>query len=454
MKCFKYTYRLLAALTLLMSFAGCTQDESFLSPDGQEVKEGQTKLLLSITMPAPETRATETTTLAGTSTENKLNRVTIFIADSQGGIQHYTHEGENLQTPLVYILANGGNNMQIFVAANMTDAQISAIEAAQDKNPALTISDINQITETNGFLMTAQATDGEGNNTINITPAEVTNIKANLNRVMSKVLLTCTSEKEGYAKLADGSKGYIKLKDVHYALETTNKRFFPFVKAANEDPNYLLSESLKNPGDFFAYQDDIKQSSNVAIEFDANRMNSSSQNPYTEGIYCLENTVDIDQDYGGDISIPKKVATYVKIAAKFTPMCIDSETELSEDQAIKKLKSNNGTFYVCKKAPEDYKHICYSSEAAGVEFFKGKGFSNITAEDFKPHKGGWQEYETFVASPTKFTAGSNLKRNTYYIINVTAINAPIQEKTIEVNTTVAGWTVKGKTTIEIETNNE
>lgn len=451
MKCFKYTYRLLAALTLLMNLAACTQDESFLSPDGQGAEEGQTKLLLSITMPAPDTRATETTTLAGTSAENKLNRVTIFIADSQGGIQHYTQEGENLQTPLVYILANGGNNMQIFVAANMTDAQISAIEAAQDKNPALTISDINQITGTNGFLMTAQATDGEGNNTINITPAEVTNIKANLNRVMSKVLLTCTSEKEGYAKLASGSKGYIKLKDVHYALETTNKRFFPFVKAANEDPNYLLSESLKNPGDFFAYQDDIKQSSNVAIEFDANRMNSSSQNPYTEGIYCLENTVSVDMDYGLDISIPKQAATYVKIAAKFTPMCIDSETELSETDAINKL--TDGTFYVCKKAPEGYKHICYSSAAKGVKFLKDKGYADITAGDFMAHEGGWQEYETFVASPAKFTADSNLKRNNYYIINVTAINAPIQEKTIEVNTTVADWTVKGKTTIEIETNN-
>lgn len=453
MKCFKYTYRLLAALTLLMNLAACTQDESFLSPDGQGAEEGQTKLLLSITMPAADTRATATTSLAGTAAENKLNRVTIFLADKQGNIQEYTREGENLQTPLVYLLANGGDEMEIYVAANMTDAQISAIK--KYKNPALEISNINEITGVaNGFLMTAQATDGNGKQKINITPGEMTSIKANLNRVVSKVLLTCTTEKEGYAKLAAGSKGYIKLTDVHYALTTTNKKFFPFAKANNEDPNYSLSDFLNMPGDFFAYTGNVYESTNVAIKYDASRMNSSSQNPpYNEGIYCLENTVKVDKDYGLDISVPKKVATYVKIAAKFTPMCIDNKAELSEKQAINKLEGNGGTFYACRKAPEGYKHICYSTAAKGVEFLEREGFSNITANDFIEHVGGWQEYETFVASPSEFTADSNLKRNNYYIINVTAINAPIQEKTIEVNTTVAEWIVKGKTTIEIETNN-
>lgn len=450
MKCFKYTYRLLAALTLLMNLAACTQDESFLSPDGQGAEEGQTKLLLSITMPATDTRATAAT-LPGTTAENKLNRVTIFITDSQGNIQEYTREGENLQTPLVYLLANGGDDMKIYVAANMTNAQISAIKAAQDKNPALTIDGIDEITTgTNGFLMTAQATDGNGNQTINITRGEMTNINANLNRVMSKVLLTCTTEREGYVKLASGSKGYIKLTDVHYALETTNKKFFPFAKANNEDPNYTLSASL-NPGNFFTYPGEVSASSNVAIKYEEGRVSSGSTNPYSEGVYCLENTLSAGSDYSNpDIT---KAATHLKIAAKFTPMCIDGETELSEAAAINKLSANGGTFYVCKKAPQAYKHICYSSPAEGVNFLTGKGFSNIAATDFIEHAGGWQEYETFVDSPAGFTADSNLKRNNYYIINVTSMNAPIQEKTIEVNTTVAEWTVKGKTTIEIETNN-
>lgn len=451
MKRFRHTYHLLTALTILMCLSGCTQDENILSSGGQEVEESHTKLLLSITMPSAATKATPVT-LPGTTEENELKKVTLFIV-GKNAVQEYTLQGSKLQTPLMFTIANAnsGSSQQIYVAANMSDAQISAVKAAADKNPSMTIGDISEITGTNGFLMTAQAVGSDGSTRINITPEETTRIKANLSRVMSKVLLTCTTENEGYVKLSKPN-GYIRLSDVHYALETTNRKFFPFAKAGNEDPNYSMTETLNQSDNFFTYPDAVNASSHVALKYESNRVNSSNENHYTEGIYCLENTVKTDYNFGQDISIPKQVATYVKIAAKFTPKYIDGDKGYTETQAMQKLQANNGTFYTCKKAPESYKHICYSSAKAGVEFLNGKG-GNFTTEDFTPHEGGWQYYETFVASPTSFTDGSNLKRNNYYIMNITSMTAPVQEKTIEINTTVANWTVKGKTVIEIETNN-
>lgn len=450
MKRFRHTYHLLTALTILMCLSGCTQDENILSSGGQEVEENHTKLLLSITMPSATTKATPIT-LPGTTEENELKKVTLFIVDNNA-VQEYTLQGSKLQTPLMFTIANAnsGSSKQIYVAANMTDTQISAVKAAADKNPSMTINDINDITGSNGFLMTAQAVGSDGSTRVNITPEETTHIKANLSRVMSKVLLTCTTENEGYVKLSKPN-GYIKLSDVHYALETTNRKFFPFAKTDNEDPNYSMSETLNQSDNFFTYSGAVNTSSHVALKYENNRVNSSNDNHYTEGIYCLENTVKTDYDFGQDISIPKQVATYVKIAAKFTPKYIDGE-EYAEAEAILKLEKNNGTFYTCKKAPEAYKAICYSSAEAGVQFLNKNG-GNFTAKDFIPHEGGWQYYETFVASPTSFTDRSNLKRNNYYIMNITSMTAPVQEKTIEVNTTVANWTVKGKTVIEIETNN-
>ena len=37
-------------------------------------------------------------------------------------------------------------------------------------------------------------------------------------------------------------------------------------------------------------------------------------------LYCLENTIDVDGEYSNDFSDPQKVATYLKVAAKFTPV--------------------------------------------------------------------------------------------------------------------------------------
>ena len=265
-------------------------------------------------------------------------------------IQDKTVTGENLENEFLYFIVNTSiGEKYIFVAANMTDEQIKAVKTATDHNPEQVIKDIKEVTTNYNFVMTGQAvTEGSNSEIINIEEHKMTRIKATLTRVTSKVLVTCTTkENTGYVNLTKDN-GYIKLSDVHYILETTNKKFFPFQKANNEDPNFLMSTTLQAgyEANFFTAATDVTKGE-IAIQHDVQRI-EGSENPYTEGLYCLENTIDVDGEYSNDFSDPQKVATYLKVAAKFTPKNIDGITGLSEQDAKKKL-SGNGTFYTCKR---------------------------------------------------------------------------------------------------------
>ena len=359
----------------------------------------------------------------------------------------YTVENSNgLNKTLYFNVNTTEGDKYIYVGANMTDTQIADTKDNWNSSQSLTCS-VDEVSGGNGFLMTGQAITTKGSNKkITIVAHQTTMISTRLSRVTSKVLLTCKVDNKGYVELSQPN-GYIRLADVHYVLETTNKKFYPFEKANNEDPNYSMKATLDpwKEDNFFKQIDKVENSNNIAVKTDANRL-SNADNPYNEGIYCLENTVDIDYEYGNDLSYPKQVATYLKIAAKFTPKYIDSDTKVwSEEEAISKL--GDGTFYVCKKAPSDKKYICYSTIAAGLSFL-GEG---VKESDFAKCEGGWQYYEAFVASPEAFTEASNLKRNNYYITNVTSMNAPVQDKTIEVNTVIATWTLQGRSQVDIET---
>lgn len=117
--------------------------------------------------------------------------------DTNGtNIQDKTITGEDLENEFLYFVVNTSiGNKKIFVAANMTDTQIESIKAAPDHNPEQLINNIGDITEDNSFLMTGQAvTEGSNSEIINIEEHKMTRIKATLTRVMSKVLLTCTTK--------------------------------------------------------------------------------------------------------------------------------------------------------------------------------------------------------------------------------------------------------------------
>lgn len=453
MRHLKLTYNLLVALIAIVVFSGCSQDEFVEEQEMQPQIEAQ--LMLSISLPQIGTRAINEETLSGTAEESKCRKLTLFIMNTDGTtIQDKTVTGEDLENEFLYFIVNTSiGEKYIFVAANMTDEQIKAVKTATDHNPEQVIKDIKEVTTNYNFVMTGQAvTEGSNSEVINIEEHKMTRIKATLTRVTSKVLVTCTTkENTGYVNLTKDN-GYIKLSDVHYILETTNKKFFPFQKANNEDPNFLMSTTLQAgyEANFFTAATDVTKGE-IAIQHDVQRI-EGSENPYTEGLYCLENTIDVDGEYSNDFSDPQKVATYLKVAAKFTPKNIDGITGLSEQDAKKKL-SGNGTFYTCKKGTTLAKEMCYSSIENGINYLKSEYNLTVTSKDFTTYEDGWQYYETFVNSPTSFSKEAGIVRNNYYIINVRAFTTLQSDKTIEVNTTMVPWVLKGRTTIDVETGN-
>ena len=249
MRHLKLTYNLLVALIAIAGFSGCSQDEFVERQEMQPQIEAQ--LMLSISMPQIGTRAVDgEKTLSGTTEESKCRKLTLFIMDTNGtNIQDKTITGEDLENEFLYFVVNTSiGNKKIFVAANMTDTQIESIKAAPDHNPEQLINNIGDITEDNSFLMTGQAvTEGSNSEIINIEEHKMTRIKATLTRVMSKVLLTCTTKSDTEYVNVTKDNGYIRLSDVHYILETTNKKFFPFKKANNEDPENIFVFSLPDP---------------------------------------------------------------------------------------------------------------------------------------------------------------------------------------------------------------
>ena len=453
MRHLKLTYNLLVALIAIAGFSGCSQDEFVEEQEMQPQIEAQ--LMLSISLPQIGTRAINEETLSGTAEESKCRKLTLFIMNTDGTtIQDKTVTGEDLENEFLYFIVNTSiGEKYIFVAANMTDEQIKAVKTATDHNPEQVIKDIKEVTTNYNFVMTGQAvTEGSNSEIINIEEHKMTRIKATLTRVTSKVLVTCTTkENTGYVNLTKDN-GYIKLSDVHYILETTNKKFFPFQKANNEDPNFLMSTTLQAgyEANFFTAATDVTKGE-IAIQHDVQRI-EGSENPYTEGLYCLENTIDVDGEYSNDFSDPQKDATYLKVAAKFTPKNIDGITGLSEQDAKKKL-SGNGTFYTCKKGTALAKEMCYSSIEKGINYLKSEYNLTVTTNDFTTYEDGWQYYETFVNSPTSFSKEAGIVRNNYYIINVRAFTTLQSDKTIEVNTTMVPWVLKGRTTIDVETGN-
>lgn len=451
----KLTYHLLITFISLIYFSGCGENNDlFIDTHPQKEKSMiQATLLLSLKDLDIHTRA-NSYFLAGTEEENRIQKLTIFIVDASE-VKDYSFIANIPDDKKIFINVTTSEGIKtIFVGANMTTEQIDAVKNAPDKNPEQSLNEISKIATNNNFLMTGQAVSNDGSKEIQIVADETIPINVSLNRVVSKVLLTCSTDNvDGVEYISLPEKnGYIRLSDIHYVLSTTNKKFYPFAKANNEDPNYGITKTISESfeSNFFTSPETVMAGA-PALKFDATRI-KKEVGRYTEGIYCLENTIDLEGNtYSGDLSIPKKVGTYLKIAAKFTPKQINNITVLSESEAQQKLA--NGTFYVCKKASENIKKICYSSIDAGKEFLKGYGITELTDEDFIVYEGGWQYYETFINSPKDFSENSGLLRNNYYIVHIKSFTAPIQEKTIEVNTIVASWSIKGITHIDIETGN-
>lgn len=467
---FKY-YLFIASIAAAIGLNGCSEEENMYPtvPEGEEQVTNDTKLILSVNANEPNaaTRATATE-MEGTIDESSYNSITVYFTDQNDIIEKTVSYSDISSLKNIIILMddkgmNLDNPKHIYLIANPTDRMATQLTAGINIREAVgMIENIDEVTTKGHFLMLGQALSN-GSKEISFVKGTAIPASVNLTRISAKVLVT-TEVENGYIKNVED--GFIKQEKLQYRLQTTNSRFRYLPNAENTDANHNMTDLLERNNGQIGYKNsynpflnidrwtvDNGNKGTIITKRDDTRIESGSMNPYTEGIYCLENTTSTADGLGLSaaelVNVPKMVTTYLRIAAQIIPNKINGNTYKDGNSAG--LNLTDGTFYTYTKATESDKKMCYSSIAAAKEWLKSKGYTNILDADFKEFTNGWVYFEVYINGKAFDAQNSSLHRNNYYIVNINKIIAPIVDQTIEINTKITNWKIKGKTYVDIET---
>ena len=413
------SYRILSlasAAVLLAGLIGCERD--ILSDDKQQDTPQlmNVNAQLSITLPYVDEAA-------GTDAENRIDILDVFFVpiDENTGQEIYNighdsvlnitiggHTGETIQGGMhyeqnadlkpgryhVYLAANlnvfqrehlraKGPNAD-YTSSGSTGAQLDnyskvVYDAARYDFQGETIDDntglINLVMF--GIGKDANANESEVFEVVKPDTGRIqVRIKTDLTRVVAKVHLTSEVVSENgtdYIPLdgdlieSDGRvRGWIRLKDLKYIANATNKKFYfrPQVDEENKtiDPNYKVSECVKYEdkeykearegyvNENFVYYS-IERFRNArhpnlltAEAYEESRLpgQPGSSNTYTRGAYCFENTLDYDANSiegrpfteQEETIIPRAFTTHLMMVAKFTPKyVVANQTDMKNYEA-------------------------------------------------------------------------------------------------------------------------
>lgn len=339
-----------------------------------------------------------------------------------------------------------------------------------------------------------------------------------LTRVVAKVLLTCECKSENgidYVNVEDqhstmNGNGWIRLADVNYMLNVLNRKTYLNYRIEDDnliDPNYAMGEliSLREEGGGygitnldeyqreFLYYDtqamvemlnkDVQAreektpeacTSRIAIKYDETKIGkvNADEDHYTEGLYCTENMVHKDIDFGDNIeafqSANRYVTTRVMIGAKYTPKQIwnggnapiQANTEAEAQKILQEVKDDENPL-----EPVTYLAGTFWRDSEG-NYYSLDGMKKKLKEapdtDFSRYDGGWGYYYTYIdgdangegtidyANQTRW----GIKRNHYYILKVDKIIAPGSpfpgNETMRIHSELVDWVNKGGSEVEIK----
>ena len=386
-----------------------------------------------------------------------------------------------------------------------------------------------------------------------VRPNKVSVIKGlevKLERCVAKVLFTCrmAESKSGgesggkYVLIRDPQStqhavspddvnndynGWMNIEDVWFALNNTSRQTYVMQRTQTDggstyvtDPDFALSEYLHRVDGVYMpittdnlYADhfvsfgpsELKLPQQVAgipfssstcrmraLPYDAARANQADpDNHYTEGLYCLENTVHNDlTDLSEDEkqSVPRMGSTYVVVAARYVPKFIydatvapsgsDIEGRLCADYAaaLAMLASvagvdrdgnattyPEGTFFYYHDGSQ-IRFCTYAGMMKWIELSQGT-LMPLSRNDFNEYVAGWGYYSTFVNGvqastadaygrrPLLFKDNDGVVRNTYYLLQASLFYVPGSnlptEDLIMVNSTRLEWTPHGSTGVVV-----
>ena len=339
-----------------------------------------------------------------------------------------------------------------------------------------------------------------------------------LTRVVAKVLLTCECKSENgidYVNVEDqhskmNGNGWIRLADVNYMLNVLNRKTYLNYRIENDnliDPNYAMGEliSLREEGGGygitnldeyqreFLYYDtqamvemlnkDVQDregktpeacTSRIAIKYDETKIgkvNAADEDHYTEGLYCTENMVYKDIDFGDNNietfqSAIRYVTTRVMVGAKYTPKQIwngedapvQASTEAEAQGILDKVEDVDNPL-----EPVTYLAGTFWRDSEG-NYYSLKGMKEKLKEapktEFSRYDGGWGYYYTYIDENAQNGAIKQdqtrwgIKRNHYYILRVEKIVAPGSpfpgNETMRIHSELVDWVNKGGSEVEIK----
>lgn len=386
----------------------------------------------------------------------------------------------------------------IYVGANMNAEHLSAFRTlgpeavltAAGDGPAVSMvmaTDPTHSGKGTDILMFSQATrtSGNGDDDFSIKVIKDADNRFALictpKRLVSKVLVTAELGSGDYVKT--GNAGWVHIDNVRYSLNTTNRQTYIHEKlydlgdekTFNIDPNWLATDFLsggniidfEKHGESFDYISDINaqirrmydnEYSTTALPYNENRLASQEGqiplNHYTEGLYCLENTVS-GSGYAWTSEkdeTARQISPYVMIAVRFIPRTVikydgttPTENVISEQEMLDYYlvatgisqndinegipRHDKGTYWLRKKNDGSLIYYGYRGMKKAMER------EGLTDEDFICYEGGWSYFFTYADGLKKTVDDKSilthegqdvwgLQRNNYYILKIGKIGQP------------------------------
>lgn len=381
--------------------------------------------------------------IPGSADENEIHSLYLYLFNSANGNLVYWANITKLNQPdheNVYVIKlqdmDLSEKVSIYLAANLTRQQAESItspKATYKTNATSYTRAINEFAPYEfmpqfgvtgiskrdiGIAMTGQAVSGS-DKVFDIhgytSPDNPLALTVDLKRVVAKALLTvdAADNSEGkeltvgsldgvaYAVIASGNenKGWVRISDIYYFPNGTNKSLYWFEQADNQDPNSDLTPYISSKGTDaelalntesyqkdFVYYNQSDQYKLYYAYYQAEKFDQTKdQNKqYTAGMYFLENTFAIPEETSGyktqletyKLALP--MVTSISIALRYTPKeiyvekglydILDSGTGMSANE--KKQWADMKDAYVDWKSFEEetistdeVKNIIFETEA-------------------------------------------------------------------------------------------
>lgn len=433
----KVIYAFLSCFALLLT-GGCQEQNCVEEIDTSHARNS---LYLNLSLRVNDgsgavSRATDEDVILGTGDENTIHSLYIYLFNSETGALVYwaditnLYQADNTKTYAIKLQdINLPEKVSIYLAANLTRQQAESITsptASYKTNATSYTRAINEFAPYEfmprfgvtgiskrdiGIAMTGQAVSGlekvfdlHGYT----SPDNPLALTVDLKRVVAKALLTVdaatTDNMNGYvpdvayAVIAskNTNKGWVRISDIYYFPNGTNKSLYWFEQENHKDPNsdltYYISSTesdtelalnTENYQKDFVYYNQAEQYKLYYAYYQAQKFDQETDknNSYTAGMYFLENTFTIPDEYDSQLEAYKlalPMVTSISIALRYTPKEIYVEKGLykhleegegmsaSEREKWANMKTKYGEWKKFEDettASDNVKNIIFATEA-------------------------------------------------------------------------------------------